>query len=491
MYNKNYFPTPKEVIQTMIAPYLENIRIKNILDPSAGMGAILEHLCWQAGVPKQRVYACEIDPNLKATLQGKSFKVVADDFLQYSGAMDFGLIVMNPPFDRGAEHLLKAWEIMRNGDVVCLLNAETIENPYTENRQRLAQVIEQHGTVEMLGPVFDDAARKTGVNVAMVRLSKKTEGSSATFSGNRMAAAEEIDLSSDEAGVQRRDYITALVDAYQNALASTHAMYKAQQQFALYVGTFAGEYETPKLLAAFFETSRKNGYSDAHNEFALAFQKHAWNKIFHNTRVSGLMTEKVREKFNKWREDMGGVDLNQENISMLFDAIIQQRKTIVNECIVDAFDKITGSADRRKVGEHWKTNSMYMVPEKFILPWIVENSSWGGMSLYHRKREFLDDIDRALCLVSGIPFPENPYNHKDGDIVTTANAIQAWCSNKGNPEESEFFTFKCHAKGTVHFKVKDLQLLSLFNRRACEAKGWQLPDEETFRGKSRRSQTVK
>lgn len=44
MYNKNYYPTPKAIIEQMIAPYLDGIKKMNILEPSAGMGAILDHL---------------------------------------------------------------------------------------------------------------------------------------------------------------------------------------------------------------------------------------------------------------------------------------------------------------------------------------------------------------------------------------------------------------------------------------------------------------
>lgn len=485
MYNKNYYPTPKEVIQQMIAPHLGEIKSLNILEPSAGMGAILDYITsYAVGASKKRVYACENDQNLKATLTGKGYKVVQEDFLNYSGSLDFGLILMNPPFDGGVHHILKAWEILRNGHIVCLLNAETVKNLSTIHRQQLASLIHDHGSVEYIGNAFATADRKTNVDVALVRLQKKTERSKIGFDGmNGSSKVEEINLESSESGIEKRDYIDALCRSYQKAIQSTEAMYKAMTEFNLYVGAFGSEYDTPKLITAFFETSRKTGYSDAHNEFATAFQKIAWNKIFRNTKVSGLMTQKVREKFDKWRDDMGGIDLNEENIVMLFDALIQQRKAIADECIVDAFDKITANSESRKANEAWKTNSRYMVPEKFIMPWIVENCKWtGGLNVYHRKHDFLDDIDRAFCLVSGKAF-EN--------IRTTHDSIKDWCRNKDNMQESEFFEFKAHLKGTVHFKVKDLALLAEFNRRACAAKGFMLPDEEMYRGKSRRDQKVK
>lgn len=495
MYNKNYYPTPGAVIKQMVAPYRDNIKTLNILEPSAGMGAILDYLSsYEVMVPKTRLYACEIDQNLKAAITGKGYKVIHDDFMTYSGALDFGLIVMNPPFDQGEHHLLKAWEILRNGHIVCLLNEETLKNPNSVFRAQLEALIEKHGSVEFIGPVFATADRRTNVNVALVRLEKRTEQSRIQFDMKGSESVDEIDLGSSESGIEKRDFISSLTRSYKMAIDSTAALYKAMLEFNLFTGAFCDSYQTPKLIASFFETARKSGYSDAHNEFANAFQKHAWNAIFKNTKVAGLMTQKVREKFEAWREQMGGIDLNDENIIMLFDALIQQRKAIADECIVDAFDKITAHCERRSPGEKWKTNSAYMVPEKFILPWIVENLKYGGgLSIYHRAHDFLDDIDRAFCLISGKTFPVYGSSTEDKarEIRTTHQAIRNWCRDKFQPEESEFFEFKCHLKGTVHFKVKDLQLLQEFNRRACAAKGFVLPEEELFRGKSRRSQKVK
>ena len=488
MYNKNYFPTPKAVIEKMVAPYRATIKNLNILEPSAGMGAILDYLKRNGGDVK-RMWACEIDQNLKASLVGKGYKVIQDDFLNYSGSLDFGLIVMNPPFDRGVDHILKAWEILRNGDIVCLLNEETILNESSKARETLCSLIKSHGSVDFIGQAFEDAGRKTGVRVAMVRLTKKSQASHIEFSGTATDKAEDFDFSSDEYGIEKRDYIDALTRSYTKAIESTEAMYKAMMEFSLFTGAFCDEYEPPKLIAAFFETARKSGYSDAHNEFTQSFQRYAWNKIFTNTKVSGLMTEKVKAKFNEWREEMGGLDLNKENIFNLFDALIQQRKNIADECIVDAWDKITGNAENKTAGEKWKTNSLYMVPEKFILSWIVESSKWSGsLSVYHRKHDFLDDIDRALCLISGKSFSGS---EDFPGINTTYESISNWCRDKSKLEESEFFTFKAHIKGTVHFKFKDEKLLQEFNRRACAAKGFVLPDEETFRGKARRDQKVK
>ena len=52
--------------------------------------------------------------------------------------------MMNPPFSEGDKHLLKALELMKNGgQVVCLLNAETLKNPYSNSRKELIQKLKE------------------------------------------------------------------------------------------------------------------------------------------------------------------------------------------------------------------------------------------------------------------------------------------------------------------------------------------------------------
>lgn len=482
MYNKNYYPTPRAVIETMLSDYTpEQLRKMTILEPSAGMGAILDYLR-SIGCQKQKVFACEIDPELKAALVGKGYRVIQDDFLAYSGALHFDLILMNPPFDAGAKHLMKAWRVMRNGDVVCLLNAETINNAHTLDRQELADVIAAHGRVEMLGPVFTDAARKTSVEVALVRLRKAETISGVDFNLNTTKPAEDIDLTSDAAAVERRDWINTLCRSYHGAIASTEELFRAMQQFRMHVGVFASDNETAKMMNAFWDAA-KSGYPAAHNDFALEFQRHAWDKVFRDTKASGLMTTKVRDKFEKWREEMGGSDLNKANILLFFEGLFQMREQIKSECILEVFDQLTKNAVASRTagsGEKWKTNSAYMVPERLILGYMVERG-WSGQLSVHwgRSRDLLNDIDRALCLISGKSF---------GAITTIVDAVNECYKSRKNPgiPESEFFTFTAHLKGSLHLKFKDPALCRELNRIACAARGWQLPEEEVFRGKARR-----
>lgn len=115
--------------------------------------------------------------------KAKHLTLTGEQALEFIHKEFWDLIIMNPPFDKGAEHLLHAIELARNTNIVCLLNAETIENPCTKNRLLLKTYIEeQNGSIEFLEQEFSSAERKTNVRTALVRL--RMEDPQETFDYN-------------------------------------------------------------------------------------------------------------------------------------------------------------------------------------------------------------------------------------------------------------------------------------------------------------------
>lgn len=177
MFGVQFYPTPDHLIDRMVEPFVGSrwraFTKSRILEPSAGKGDICDRLVNQYGVACKSISCIEIDPELRMVLSGKGYRVLDSDFLEYGEDYWFDLIVMNPPFAAGVDHLLHAWEIMRDGDIVCILNAETIHNPHTEKRRLLSRIIDEHGRCEFVENAFADAERKTGVEIAIVWLTKQ------------------------------------------------------------------------------------------------------------------------------------------------------------------------------------------------------------------------------------------------------------------------------------------------------------------------------
>lgn len=109
----NFYPTPKKLLEK-ITSTVQWWKLDGILEPEAGKGDIVDYIKEEQS--DRAVIDCiELNPELQATLKGKGYSVVHDDFLTFIPKYHYDLIIMNPPFDNGAAHLLKALSIQKHG----------------------------------------------------------------------------------------------------------------------------------------------------------------------------------------------------------------------------------------------------------------------------------------------------------------------------------------------------------------------------------------
>ena len=89
------------------------------------------------------------------------------------------------PFSNAEKHILHAYEIAPRGcKIIALCNSETINNTHTQARKELKNIIESiAGTITDLGQCFEQAERKTGVNVSMIKVKKPGVSYSQEFEG--------------------------------------------------------------------------------------------------------------------------------------------------------------------------------------------------------------------------------------------------------------------------------------------------------------------
>lgn len=469
MYNKDYYPTPDNIIIKMITPYRNDIRDKTILEPSAGTGSILDVLCQNYGLYQakpENVYCIESDPELRAVLADKGYQVIHDDFLSFDCQYKFDLIVMNPPFSNGDEHLLKAWDIMGTGDIVCLLNAETINNPYTERRKLLKNIIEDNGSVEMLGDCFSFADRKTGVNVAMVRLHKEEEkdGFKFDFIPDEEQQKEEINFGPELSSccdVAVFDKIGTYLHAYESSKKAFAEYLRAFAKLKFYTEPFfSSNYDS--LVDLLKNLSGKDA-SVQYNQFINKMKANAWGGILNDMNLSKYMTNDVRKRFNEFRQQQSNYDLTRQHIADIIMFIAMNKDNILGQSVVDVFDIFTKYyKENRMHVEGWKTNDAYKVNRKIILPMFIHFNSWNTYYSVGSRAEYTD-IDKAMCFLTG----------KDFDSIRTIESvIQRTRVGDSSLQESEFFQIRCYKKGTVHFIFKDEKLWERFNLEACKGKNW-------------------
>ncbi len=115
---RDFYRTPAWSVRAIL-PFLPTSG--TIMEPGCGDGAILEALI-DAGVPRSRLYAVELDPGLAADCEERTgIEVEVADFLRepMPGA---GLVIGNPPFGIAQEFVEKALEIVDpTKGTVCML----------------------------------------------------------------------------------------------------------------------------------------------------------------------------------------------------------------------------------------------------------------------------------------------------------------------------------------------------------------------------------
>lgn len=462
--NPDYYPTPDFLISRMISPYYNRLSKAQILDPQAGGGAILDYISRGRSGQKNNLYAIEKDPELTYTLQGKDYKVIHNDFLTYSGDYLFDLILMNPPFSNGDEHLLKAWDILIEGDITCLLNRETLRNPCTAIRQQLARIVEDHGTVEEVGQAFSQAARRTMVDVVMVRLHKDESSPRFDFSFDGATDEQHADFSEETvtSELAMSDLTGAMLRQYEKVKTAYVNYVKAMKEIEFYSGGLLNPHVgIIKLVEETLDPNPKIAY----NQFLTRFKADAWSNILGKLNMSKYLTNGVMTDFEKYKKAQGAMDLTRENLIQVIFQILSNREGIMQRAIVDVFDKFTQyHKENRCHVEGWKTNESWKVNKKVILPGYLGDIRWSTFysTNYHRYREFAD-IEKVMCYLTGTDYDK---------IESLERLIGKVKIGDTDEHDSQFFRFRCFKKGTLHLRFKDERLWSTFNIKACQGKNW-------------------
>jgi len=500
MLENDFYPTPEALISRMLSRYSrEALSDMTILEPSAGNGNIADFIldqtdrCFSRREYRARnIHCCEIDYELRSILSDKDFRIVGDDFLSYSGGwILYDLIIMNPPFSHGVEHVLHAWDILKAGDLVAILPSEVFRNPYTEQRKLLARIIQDNdGSVEDAGKAFEDAERKTQVEVSIIRLSKKElSGINDLFSTNGFQKSRIDDSAPDtvENMLAKRDVIASMEDAYHATLEAFKTAYKSLYELSLCGSQFgrnmAGDSEgsrhgtVQEAFCNFMGSTKLSGiatkkdfqdvYKQSFNVFVNDLRRAAWETVFGTTQMERFMTEGVKTEFRKLQQSQYSIEFSQQNVIKLLDTLFLNTNKIGEAAIIEAFDLMTKYYKENRIHvEGWKTNDFWRVNKKIILPFVVD-WTFGTPHISWNQTQKLNDIDRGLCFLSGKSFDT---------IKKTSESIEAACKERCLFGKSEFFDFRLYKKGTGHFTFQDSNLWESFNIAACKGKNW-LPQD--------------
>lgn len=486
IFGDQFYPTPKAVASQI----LTGLEIKGgmrVYDPSAGKGDLLDatkevaplvrHGAYETK-PNIKTYAGEIDPALQAVLRDRGHEVVAGDVFDTPPYQYFDVILMNPPFRQGVQHLLRVYDaIARGAEIRCLLNAESVRWTWDEARQprnrdeeRLAILLrENQGTVQSLGRCFtaeSGAERIADVEVALVIL--KEQGRNPGF---------ELQFDPDEA-----EYGLVNLEGYEaNDLAPTGIFEALEGQFGAALGAFADVLEamakadhymsnlqlssTDRPMMDAIKDSKAHGPAGRYVSFHCRLLEAAWRSLYTKTKLGALMTSDVREQLEERIGDQSKMAFTAKNMAALFEELFASRTGLMTQSVLKAFDEITdGHWNNRNGVQGFKSNSDYQVQNRFIMS---NMGKWyGGEGVDYRNAEKLDDIERALCFLSGKKFEE----------IKKMSEVFAHSNHGGKKMTTTFFQVRLYKNRNMHFWWRDEELRVRFNRLVASERGYQMPE---------------
>lgn len=499
-----FYPTPAGLAQKMIEG-IQWSHIGSILEPSAGKGDLLREIA-RAANGYSRYYdgsnlevdCIEIDGNLRQILKHafseaeakkydrfsadqkgffkKGINIVHDDFLQYSPFKEYDLIIMNPPFSNGDKHLLKALDIQkRGGSVICLLNAETIRNPYTETRKALAAQLKKHGAqIEFIEDAFMQAERKTGVEIALIKVHiPRIQEESEIY--NRMKAAEGVaDINPDVTDLEVTDFIKAAVARFNVEVKAGIELIRQYRALVPYMYSSLDENDKYKHPILRLTDNTDRGYDSVSiNSYLRKVRLKYWEALLSNPKFVGRLTSKLQEDYRKKVDSFANYDFSEFNIMTLSAEMNAQIKTGIEQEIITMFDTLTHehswypeTLKNRHYFDGWATNKAHKIGKKVIIPCYGIYDAWDGLPRVYNAQKELADIERVL-------------NFLDGNMTAEVNLEQTLETNfkqgitKNIP--LKYFKATLYKKGTVHLVFTCPELIERFNIYAAQQKAWLPP----------------
>ena len=480
LFNLDFFPTPEDVLLQMQIDCVN----KHVLEPSAGKGNIIDFLKENGA---KRVQFCEINKDLQKVCLSKA-EMIKEDFLKLQPAdiSHIELIVMNPPFTTAKQHILHAWEIAPEGcEIITLCNSDTLEHSW--GRNQIGTLVKSNGFKTYLGSCFDNAERKTNVNISCVHLFKPVVSESQDFS--QFFSDEQDEIFGGQEGIIPHNEIREIVQRYVNSI-------KLFNEFEV-VREKMNDNNKHLNLKPFSVSVNYKDNIVTKESFVVELQKKSWAHVFQKMGIEKFLTSGTKKDLNKFIEQQQSVQFTMRNIYKVIEVVIGTREEQLKKALVEAVDNYTKHTHENRYNvEGWKTNSGYMINKKFIINYMVEHSYYGGMSIreYGLSWDRFSDLIKVLCFLSGkdfdkitsikyAPCDKNYEGHltENGGRVSGysyGNKIVNFNSFKTNTwYKWEFFEFKVFKKGTMHIKFTDLKLWERLNRTYAEIKGQVLPEK--------------
>jgi hypothetical protein len=485
-----YYPTPLALAQRAWDKF-HNRDIVRVLEPSAGTGELL--------APKRKEWgdsyyakplawdAIEVDVRHHARLRELGAKIVGFDFLNQQSCAIYSHIIMNPPFASGAKHVLHAWNTLYEGEIVAILNAETLRNPLSAERQHLARLVAEHGSVEFIADAFKgaDVEREAEVEVALVHLTKRAD--STDILGDLLEDLQRDAAHADELNFRMpnelalptgfveetvRNFEAAVQAAKEEAVACTRAAHYRARLGQTMEMLQMKELDADSRAATPAGEQVRGRYATAYEELKNA----AWTQILRSTHVLSRLSSAAQKRVESQFESIKTLEFSTANVYGFLQGLVGSAGEIQMSMLCDVFDEITRYHSENTVFfMGWKSNDrhrtagMRIKRTRFILP--GEKLEGWRSSISFDVRQRLSDFDKVFAMLDGKRAPVAGL----ADLFHNPDTFAAL--RTGKRLTSDYFDVRYYPGiGTIHFFSRRQDIVERLNRAVGQHRQWLPPD---------------
>lgn len=507
----DFYPTPDDLANELVGSAMQRDKYGHryfpgpVLEPSAGNGSLafaIERACdirrgkdgafvGSYGNPMKNPHndadnrrldldAIELSADFRAVLKSKGLRVVHDDFLTFRPAKKYAAIIMNPPFSKGAAHLLKALDIQRDGGAVrCILNAETIRNPCTNERKILVDKLKSLGaSIEYKTKAFSNGLRKTNVEIAIISVDipEKPPVSRIRLDLQR-EMTDELTADNELAALVASDPIAAAIQRYNAAVEGLRRLYSEFHGIESLL--------TPVSRAARVNDKRVNdkrvvSLNKPYNSAIRDLRALYWRTLFDLPQIRDRLTSTMRSEYETRLSELADYDFSAYNILTIRQEISQNTVHGIEQEIIKLFNNWTNLHYNPEYSKNihyfngWCTNEAYKIGKRVIFncdAFPYSSWRWGTNDFRpagFRAEESLHNIEMTLHYLDT--------NGATYDSSALHNALLA-AEKSGQTKNIQLHYFKAtfYKKGTCHIEFTNEDVLKSFNLFACQRKGWLPP----------------
>jgi len=485
-----FYPTPASLAERVWA-LVKKGNWARVLEPQAGNGDLaLACPDWKREYgDRVPIDCCEINLEHHPTLRAKGLNVVGTDFLQFRNGHCYDVIIQNPPFSQGAKHVLHAWDIAWDCELVSIINASTIKNPHSEERKHLLRLIEQHGSVEFHVGSFatEEAERPTDVEVAVIYLRKRApvaqELIGNLLSEMRTDAAKGESLSGDYDEAHElaipNSVLENTVRAFNAAVKAMQDSVKADARASYYASLIGETMATRDGTEGGTrpDVSTKAVQRAMHAQYTV-LKDRAWASVLRSVEVMDRLSQGAQRRLEASFADIMKMEFTNQNVQSFVLGIVHSQQELLIGMCCDVFDHIIRwhTEENGTLYKGWISNNkhrtagMRIKTKRFILPGF-KAEGW-QRQLNWDQIKMLSDFDKTFAALDGGRLkPEVGLC----DIFTT----ELEALRKGARVSSSYFECRWYPGiGTIHFYPRSPKLVDALNRMVGRHRKW-LPPEGT------------